>query len=162
MRRLVWETPPNRKVKVQFWREGKTGSVVITTGAQPVRATASDFADGWRPLMMSPSMSDFPVPLLAWRNLGLGLECEPMGSQLAAYFGVKEGVLIRYVEPGSVSEKAGLKVGDVIVTVGERPISVPRDVSGCLRQQATPGKPVAVCVVRAHKRLTVNMRVPAE
>jgi len=39
----------------------------------------------------------------------LGVESESLSSQLAEYFGVKEGVLVRSVARGSPAEKAGLK-----------------------------------------------------
>ena len=44
----------------------------------------------------------------------LGIECEPLGSQLAAFFGVKEGVLVRSVTKDSAADKAGMRAGDVI------------------------------------------------
>ena len=39
--------------------------------------------------------------------------------QLAEFFGVKEGVLVRSVNKGSAAEKAGIKAGDVIIKVDE-------------------------------------------
>ena len=53
----------------------------------------------------------------------LGVEAEPLNSQLAEYFGVKEGVLVRSVMKGTAAEKAGIKAGDVITRVGTQKVA---------------------------------------
>jgi regulator of sigma E protease len=54
--------------------------------------------------------------------------------------------LVSNVVPGSPAEKAGLKIGDIIVTVGETPLESLADVANALRQ--TVGAPVKLTVVR--------------
>ena len=49
------------------------------------------------------------------RSPMLGVEAESIDGQLAQYFGVSDGVLVRTVMKGSAAEKAGVKAGDVIV-----------------------------------------------
>jgi serine protease Do len=53
--------------------------------------------------------------LKRWHNNPLGIDYENLDSQIAEYFGVKQGLLVRYVRHSSVAEKAGLKAGDVVV-----------------------------------------------
>jgi serine protease Do len=41
--------------------------------------------------------------------------------EIAETIGVKEGILVSQIAPGSPAEKAGLKVGDIIVAIdGEK------------------------------------------
>src|SRR5579884_1912302 len=107
--RLVQETPQGRKVKIQLWREGKTQTVAVVTGAPRYGAQAP----GWFTFNSSDpppfAFSDVPTPMLVWKNSVFGIECEPVESQLAQYFGVRRGVLIRSVDSGSAAEKAGLR-----------------------------------------------------
>jgi serine protease Do len=92
-----------------------------------------------------------------WKISAFGIECEPVDSQLAEYFGVKHGLLVRSVAKGSPAEKAGLKAGDVLTSIGDRPVATPHDVIGFLRMQHQPNTPVPVVVMRDHKQLTLNV-----
>ena len=100
---------------------------------------------------------DIPSPMLMWSIPALGIECEAVDSQLAEYFGVKRGMLVRSVAKGSPAEKAGLKAGDVLTSIGDRPVATPHDVTGFLRMQRQPGTPISVVVVREHKQLTLKV-----
>ena len=77
---------------------------------------------------------DVPRPVVSWRSSILGIEGESLDSQLADFFGVKEGVLVRSVVKGSAAEKAGLKAGDVIVRVDDTKVATPREVSSAVRE----------------------------
>jgi C-terminal processing protease CtpA/Prc len=52
----------------------------------------------------------------------LGVQVKDLSDQLQEYFEVKNGVLVEEVMKDSPAEKAGLKAGDVIVTINERKI----------------------------------------
>jgi serine protease Do len=104
-------------------------------------------------------MLDIPNPMLIWKNSALGIEGESVDSQLARYFGVKRGVLIRSVEKGSPAEKAGLKAGDVVTAIGDHEVSVPRDVSSFLRSAHYPRKTIAVALTRDRKPITLQIPV---
>lgn len=49
----------------------------------------------------------------------MGISVINFTSAEAQYYGLEEGALVKVVEPGSCSEKAGLKVGDIIVKLGD-------------------------------------------
>jgi serine protease Do len=153
--RLVQETPQGRKVKIQLWRDGKTQTVVATTAAPPVFSPLTgipvpDF-NPWYP-------TDTPRPLMIWKNSLLGIECEPLDSQLAQYFGVKNGVLLRSVDKDSAAGKAGLKAGVVLTTIGERTLASPRDFISYMRTLRPSASSISVVVVREHKEL--RFKVP--
>jgi len=54
----------------------------------------------------------------------LGIKIQPLTSDLAASFGItdKRGILVAQVEPGTPADKAGLKQGDVIVSLDNQPV----------------------------------------
>lgn len=60
------------------------------------------------------------------------LELEP---DLASYFGVKDGVLVSTVTPDSPAAKAGIKAGDVITTVNDKPVTSADELIAQLREK---------------------------
>lgn len=161
--RMVQETPQGRKIKIQYWRDGKTQSTTVTLAAPRVHGM-----ENFPNVVVSPEFSnlrtlvmpDIPNTLLVWKSPVLGIECEPVDSQLAQYFGVKQGVLVRSVRKGSAADKAGLRAGDVLTTIGGESVATPRDVTSFLRMHDS-GKPISVALMRDHKELTLNI-VPAD
>ena len=97
---------------------------------------------------------------MSWQDGMLGIEGESLGQQrqLADFFGVKDGVLVKSVMRNSTAEKAGIKAGDVIVKVDGISVGNTREITGQLRS-ARSKKSVAVVVVRDRKEnsLTVNL-----
>jgi serine protease Do len=154
--RLVAETPSGRKVRIQFWRDGKTQSTVATMTESRVRRPFSGDLDIQVPDIHI-AIPDIPTPMVVWKSPALGIECESLDSQLADYFGVKRGVLVRSVEKGSAAEKAGLRAGDILTAVDNRPVASAHDVVSCLRTERRAGRPIAVALVREHRQLTFNV-----
>ncbi len=154
--RLVRETPPGRKVKIQLWRDGKAQSTTAIIGAFPSRTPAipAQFANLSLPDLRGFRVPDVPSIIMTWTSSAIGIECEPVDAQLAQYFGVKQGVLVRSVAKDSAGEKAGFRAGDVLTSVGGRSLSNPEDLRRVLRQ---PGKPVPVLLVRDHKQLNLTV-----
>jgi S1-C subfamily serine protease len=83
----------------------------------------------------------------------------PLSDQLAAYFGVKQGVLVTDVTAGSVAEAAGIKAGDVITTVRGQTVASSADVVRELGR-ADSGASVEIRVTRNHKEVTVTAKMP--
>jgi serine protease Do len=91
------------------------------------------------------------------RSSALGVEAESIDGQLAQYFGVKEGVLVRSVLKGSSAEKAGVRAGDVIMKVDDAHVASPADLSGQLR--SLRGKSAAILLMRDHKEITATVAI---
>jgi serine protease Do len=104
------------------------------------------------------SIPDMPRAFMTWRSSVVGIEAEALDAQLAEYFGVKEGVLVRSVVRGSAAEKAGLRAGDVIVKVDDTKVTSPREVSATMRTNRSK-KTVPVVVVREKRESTLQLSV---
>jgi serine protease Do len=89
----------------------------------------------------------------------LGVMVAPMSDQLAAYFGVKEGVLISEVLPNTPAASAGLKAGDVVTAVNGRGVAAASDLTRELRD-AQSGSALELRVTRDRKEITVKITVP--
>jgi len=134
--RLVRETPPGRTANLLIWRNGSNQTLTATIGqrrAGPMAIELSDDSFTVPPMPMAPPlpsvrMPDIPRAFMTWRSPMLGIESESLNPQLAEFFGVKEGVLVRSVTPGSSAEKAGFRAGDVIVKVKNEKVSTPREI----------------------------------
>jgi len=96
-------------------------------------------------------------PFGARGRLGVGLL--PLSDQLAAYFGVKEGALVTRVVAGSAAEQAGVKAGDVILSVEGMSVRSSEDVAAALAEH--DGDTVKLSVMRDKKELSLSATLSA-
>jgi len=160
--RLVSETPRGRKVKIEYWREGKTSALMATTAApKPMvfpRMPSGDIMNVrglYGPLAI-------PTPELVWKTPQFGFVCESLDPQLAEFFGVKHGVLVRSVVKGSPAGKAGLRAGDVVTQIGERSVADPRDITSYVHGERRSGSPFSLEVTREHKPISMKVNLVAQ
>ena len=163
--RFVRETPPGRTVRLTVFRNGSTQTLTATVAERKGRSfnfPAPKIDEDIRIRIekeLEGAMRDVPRVTMSWRAGMLGIEGEALkGSQLADFFGVAEGVLVRGVMKDTPAEKAGLKPGDVIVKVDDRKVEAPRDISVALRAARDASKKtVPVVVVREKKETTLQV-----
>jgi membrane-associated protease RseP (regulator of RpoE activity) len=108
-------------------------------------------------------MADFDMPVsvvIAHSSLRSGLMVENITPQLGDFFGVKggSGVLVRSVEKGSRSEKAGFHAGDVIVRVNKESVHDTSDFTRAIR--ATSSGTAAVTVIRDKREQNLTLTLP--
>ncbi len=165
--RLVRETPVGRKVKLVIIRNGQPQTVTATIGNRKqinreweaeFRRNMDRMQESLRNQRFELDMPEIPRPFVAWPARRIGVEAEPLTPQLAEFFGVKKGVLVRSVGKGSAAEKAGIKAGDVIIKVNGEDVESPGEISANLRG-AEAGKTVPVTVVRNRSEMTVQVTV---
>jgi serine protease Do len=125
--RLVRETPVGRQVKIGVWRNGEPQTLTATIEAR--KGTVIPYP-GTPPFFPSPGI-EIPQFETNLRSPVLGIEGESLHTeeQLAEFFGVKEGVLVKSVAKNSAAEKAGIKAGDVVVKVGNSTVTTPREIA---------------------------------
>lgn len=113
--RLVQETPPGRSVAVVVVRDGARSTITVA----PAEAQAGDLGRIVPDIARNFPQIEIPdlmgrLPFGAGR---LGVDTMELNDQLAAYFGVKDGVLVTRVAADSAASRAGLKAGDVVTAV---------------------------------------------
>ena len=130
---MLRETPAGRTVTLLISRDGQQQTVSVKLAD---RATIEQ--DAWSQRMIVPAPDDdgdFVLETPSGTGLGkgsgsgsgffgvfslgspsVGVELDMLGSQLADYFGVKDGqgLLVKHVAENSPASRAGLKAGDVI------------------------------------------------
>lgn len=152
--RMVRETPAGREVKLEIFRNGATQMVTARIGSHAAAPQALAIRP---PNPASPSNPASPPAAFGFAARGaiLGAETEGLNGQLADYFGVKDGVLVRSVAPNSAAERAGIKAGDVITRVGDTKVATPPEASAQLRAQRNSSVPLTL--MRDHREITVTV-----
>lgn len=176
LKRLVRETPIHRDVKVVVSRNGALQTLTANIGSRKEYETGGWMVqpaapNTWMQTMppsapmppaanMPPmgSMFDMPMFRTLMGSSSLGIVGESLGqdSQLAEFFGVKDGVLVRTVNKDSAAEKAGMKAGDVITKIDDTAISSPQQIASALRS-ARSRNSVNIVVVRNKKEMTLTV-----
>jgi serine protease Do len=161
-KRLVNETPAGREVKLEVIRAGAPQTLTVKIAQRRLQNAfsmphAMPAPQAVPMTQFEMRLPDFPRSFLTWKSSVLGVEAESLEGQLAEYFGVKEGVLVRSVTKGSAADKAGIKAGDVITRVDDSKVATPADISAHIR--SVKGKQAPVVVMRDHKEMTFNVAV---
>lgn len=150
---------PGTKINLQIWRAGAKQTISATLGSRPQPFVIAA-GPGWDAMPFPPEVMNGQVfgPMMG-QTPRIGIEGETVDGQLAEFFGVKEGVLVRSVQENSAAAKAGLRAGDVIIKVGGTPVSNTREISGVMRAMH---KTATFTVVRNHKEVTLNIEIAEE
>ncbi len=165
LRDALQSLPPGRLIHLRLIRDGRTMNVAVRLASRrEVEAAAWPegviFADGFPVEDSESNLTGLlygshlgpNVKLREFAMLGCdGLDVEPLGRQLASYFGVPggAGLLVRNVEPKSVGAASGLRAGDVITAADGMPSITLRGWLMVVSQNQ--GKVVNLRVIRNHK-----------
>ena len=162
VRRLIRETPDGCTVALQVVRAGQNRTLQAKLETRHLRL----FGTGGTP-PLGITVPPFDVPSFDYRLLTpgptLGISGDDLTSQLAEYFGVKQGkgVLVREVESGSAAQKAGLKAGDVIIRVDNTEVSSVDSLRRALPRDFEGKRKVNLTIVRDRREQTVTAELDA-
>jgi C-terminal processing protease CtpA/Prc len=167
LRRLIRETPAGRTVSLQVIREGqaRTLSAKLQSRTNELHVQVPEIRIP--EMRIGPSM---PGPFnyrgfnfqFGGGRPSLGISGDELTTQLASYFGVKQGkgVLVREVVVGSPAAKAGLKAGDVIVAVDGKSVATVAELRKALEIKSGEEKrKLDLTVVRDHHEQTVPVEL---
>jgi serine protease Do len=155
--RLVAETPVDKSVKVQVWRNRGIVTLDVTLG-ELEDEQAAQAAPGARP---APGQ---PAPGAPRNELDvLGMTLAPVSPDLRQRFQLPErqrGVVVTAVVEGSVAQERGIRPGDVIVEVAQTEVAQPAQVQDKVREQRTQGRrSVLIMVERGGEQRFVGLPV---
>jgi serine protease Do len=168
LRRMLRETPAGRSITLVISRDGHQQTV---TAQLADRATIEQ--DAWSKHAIFPDPDDdsayaLVAPsshggnsffgMLTFGSTSVGVQLDTLGSQLADYFGVKDGqgLLVKHVAEHSPASAAGLKAGDVVTKVNGQTMATVNDWAKTIH--ANRGKQVQVTVFRNHREETLTMQ----
>lgn len=157
----IGNSSPGTKVKLTIWRKGAKQTVDATLDQRPDNLFflgGPDFPDAPIPPMPAIPFGNNAFPALPGNAPMVGFEGETLNPQLAGFFGVKQGVLVRSVTPKTPAEHAGLKAGDVVTKVNGTPVMTPREITGLVRASRNR-KSISFTVVRDRKEIRLNVDI---
>ena len=157
--RLRRETPVGRTVRLGIVRAGRDMEVSVQLGERPERVSRI------RPRVVTPRPARARFrPERASREWtimrgSVGLQMLSLTPQMAEYFGLgkRSGALVTWVDQDSSAAKAGLKAGDVILSISGEAVDGPREAWRTLRQKA--GETVEIKVMRERKEQSLTVKL---
>ncbi len=133
--RMVAATPVGKLVEVVVIRDGKETPINVTLGRLQDDKVAA----------LTPPQNDTTALKKA-----LGLDLSPLTEDLRHRYNIKDGIkgaVITGVDPNSTAADKRLQAGDVIVEIGQQPVSSPSDVAKLLDNLKKDGKKSALLYV---------------
>lgn len=181
--RLVQETADGRSVKIGVLRDGKRQTLDATPESRAawngidLERWRDDVQRDWRgfrfdmprdferlprefanpdaiPRRFEYRIPDMVLPFMSGNRGRLGVTVQSLTRELEEYFGAKNGgALVSSVTPESPAAKAGIKAGDVIVTVNGRGVE---DSSDLMRELEDATGEVTIVLLRDKKEMTLK------
>ncbi|HUY80180.1 MAG TPA: PDZ domain-containing protein [Acidobacteriaceae bacterium] len=168
LRRMLHETPAGRTVSLLISRSGQQKTISVQLAD---RATVEQNAWTQHVVMPDPgnpgeafwgesSLHSLGSGLFSVFSVGapsVGLDLDTLGSQLADYFGVRDGLglLVKHVSENSPASRAGIKAGDVITKANGERIATLSEWMKMLH--ANRGKPIQITLIRNRKEQTTTL-----
>jgi serine protease Do len=112
---------PGTKVKVTYWRDGKSNDLDVTLGTLPATDKQASLDEGGSVEPAKPtSLDDF------------GLAIGPSDDN--------SGIVVTSVDPNGQAAEKGLQTGDVILAVGDSHVSAPNDLEQKMADAKASGR----------------------
>jgi S1-C subfamily serine protease len=94
------------------------------------------------------------------RNVWTGFESQAVDARVARYFGMSEvrGIIISDVYRKGPAEKAGIKVGDIVLEVNGDKVNSEEELASIL-DDANPGDVMKLKVYRDRKTMNVELKL---
>jgi serine protease Do len=164
--RLVRESVPDRALKIVVVRDKARRTLDVTPAGAPrdvselgrqIDQAVRDLPRELDRLRAELDIEGFQrsFPFSARRRVGI--EVQPLSSQLASFFGVSDGLLVATVAAGSPAAAAGVKAGDVVTAANGRPVRVVDDL---VNEVSRASGTVTLSIVRDRKELSLGVTVP--
>jgi serine protease Do len=174
---------PGEDVVVKIERDGKPMEVKVKLGEYPENEARREMELKF-PGLFPPGVPGAPGPFAAPRKGAkapraliapkgrefsweqrkfIGVYLDELNKEMSAFFGVKEGtgLLVNRLTPKGPAEKAGLKVGDVILKAEGRRVETVSELSEAV-QDKKKGDRIKLELLRDKKSLSIEVEVDEE
>jgi len=154
--RVVAETPVDREVPVQIWRDGKLQTLTVRVGE----------LDENDQVAAVPAKTD-PTPQQRASSSkidALGIALAPISQELRQKFEIDQnttqGVVVTEVEQNGPAAEKGVVPGDIIVEVGQEEVKTPADIKAKVDKARQAGrKSVLLLVDRRGEMRFIALRI---
>jgi C-terminal processing protease CtpA/Prc len=157
----VWETEEEKDVELTYYRNGKKNNVSVNI--KPVEGDfLFHFDDEDFTMCLPQGMLGTGSCIVTGsgdccgKGGFLGVEAKNLSEQMLEYFEVKQGVLVENVVKESPAEKAGIKAGDVLLTINKREIKDFNDLVRTLNYY-NPEEKISVEISRKGSKKSVDV-----
>lgn len=154
LRTAVENHKPSDKVEITLLRKGEMQTLTATLGERkPLRAP-----NVW--VSRAPVFDKRMIVIPEFGRGRLGIQYMELNPDLGDYFGRPEGkgILITKVETETPAEKAGMKAGDVIISVGDRDIQDSEDLRYAISRHEGE-EPLQIVVQRHNQQITFEVEL---
>jgi serine protease Do len=124
LRTRIYEADPAANLVLQVWRDGAKVGLQVAPAQLQAQAKA-----GWH---------------------GLSVVANGQGEAQKRGLAVADGVIVSAVAPGSSADRIGVKVGDVLLELNQRPLQTLKDWTR-LTQDLDPGQEAVALLLRGHQ-----------
>lgn len=141
---LVGAVTPGETVSMEVLRNGKMKTLEVTIepldeGRKVSKAASPDAVDESR----------------------LGIEATSVPADQAEAMGISSGVVVAKVDPEGVAAKAGIREGDVILSLNRKPVESVKDLE-TLTRDAPAGETIPVLVQRERSPMFLALTLPSK
>jgi serine protease Do len=175
MAKMIRLKRPGDNVVMKIERDGESKDVKVKLGELTEESVWSDLERKFPTLFVTPSkgrIRTWSTPERATPEIFrfgfahrkfIGVGIQELNPQLSEFFGIDEGtgILISSIEKDGPADKAGLKVGDVIVKADGKRMESSQDLTGLI-QDKDKGDKVEIEFIRDKKKRTVDVEVDEE
>ncbi len=169
-RRLILETPPDREVSLTIVRNGQAASKTVKIGEREAGRLGRSYSFRMPEGPRGSENFRFEMPdfqgdgrgrgmIINPRRARLGINGVNLTDQMAEFLAVpgKEGVLVLEVQKDTPAEKAGLKAGDVIVSIDGKSVDSLSELSERLDEGT-----IQLDIIRDKKKQNVQVTIPSQ
>ena len=86
----------------------------------------------------------------------IGITGEDINQRTARYYDIPEGIMVRFIEPGSAADEAGVKLGDIIVGIEGTAVKTMDELNN-IKDKHSAGDTVTITVYRDGSELDLEL-----
>jgi serine protease Do len=148
---LIATTPIGTTVPVELLRDGKRMTVNAMIAQRPSEAVVAQRAGLPADEDEAPADSDTKAPGIEAARASLGITLQPLSDTLRQQLRIDEkvkGVVIAGINPSSDAATKGLQRGDIILKIGQRPVTTPAEAAAAVDAERKAGKDTVLMLVQ--------------